>query len=159
VSAFGASRKRFWDGLASGAAPFRRITRFETSPADCPYAAEASDFESPIPLKPKQPWTACRSFQFAISAAQEALQDAGLETDPGCPSDIGVVFGSTQCCLDMTIKLDLDAALRGPRTVDPLLFPDANPCAPSCRVSLQLGLNAFNTILSNGPTSSLDAIA
>jgi 3-oxoacyl-[acyl-carrier-protein] synthase II len=154
VSALGTSKQSFWKALLNQAAPFRRLTRLDTAP----WGAEVADFEGPVPVKAKQPWTGNRSIQFAIAATQQALADAGLGTDNATGSQVGVVFGSTRSCLDLVVKLDQDGVQRGPRTVDPLLFPDANPCAPSCRVSLQLGLNAFNAILSNGPTAGLDAI-
>ena len=157
VSALGASKQSFWEALSKGDAPFRRLTRLGTA-ASTPWGAEVADFEGPVPAKAKQPWTGNRSIQFAIAAVRQALEDAGLGIDDSTGSQVGVVFGSTRSCLDLIVKLDQDGVQRGPRTVDPLLFPDANPCAPSCRVSLQLGLTAFNAILSNGPTAGLDAI-
>jgi 3-oxoacyl-(acyl-carrier-protein) synthase len=158
VSALGTSTERFWEGLVSGADPLRRITRFETDPLAELWAAEVAEFEPPLPIRPKHPWTGNRSIQFAIAAAQQALADARIVLEDANRSDIGVVFGSTQSCLDLAVKVDLDGLLRGPRTVNPSLFPHSNPSAPSCRVSLELGLEAFNTVLSNGPTSGLDAI-
>jgi 3-oxoacyl-(acyl-carrier-protein) synthase len=159
VSALGTSRQRFWKGWLRGASPFREVTRFDSAPLARLYAAEVVEFEPPVPVKAKQPWTANRSTQFAVAAAREALEDAGLEPNGSNRSDIGVVLGSGLTCLDLEIKLDQDAVQRGPRTVDPMLFADGSPSAPSCRVSLQLGLNAFNAVLANGPTSGLDAIA
>jgi 3-oxoacyl-(acyl-carrier-protein) synthase len=144
--------------MSNGLASFRRVTRFETDPLGEVYAAEVSDFENALPVKPKQAWTSNRSIQFAISAAGRALADAGIAVDDVSRKDIGVVFGSTQSCLDLAVKLDVDGLTQGPRTVNPTLFPHVNPSAPSCRVSLHFGLHAFNTILSNGPTSGLDAI-
>lgn len=158
MSALGNCRECFWNSLLNGPAPFRKVTRFETAPLSELYAAEVMDFEPAVPVNPKHVWTGARSIQFAIATARQALADAGIVVDDANRSDIGVVFGSTQSCLDLAVKLDVDGILRGPRTVSPLLFPHVNPSAPSCRVSLQLGLQAFNTILSNGPTSGLDAI-
>lgn len=158
VSALGNCKECFWKAMANGLAPFRRITRFETDPLTELYAAEVVDFETAVPVKPKQAWTSNRSIQFAISAAQQALADAGIVLDETARTNIGVVFGSTQSCLDLAVKLDVDGLTQGPRTVNPMLFPHVNPSAPSCRVSLHFGLQAFNTILCNGPTSGLDAI-
>jgi 3-oxoacyl-[acyl-carrier-protein] synthase II len=39
-----------------------------------------------------------------------------------------------------------------------MLFPSAGASAPSCQISVTLGMQAFNTTLSNGQTSGLDAI-
>jgi 3-oxoacyl-(acyl-carrier-protein) synthase len=158
VSALGNCKECFWNGMCNGLASFRRITRFETNPLAEVYAAEVLDFEGAFPVKPKQAWTTNRSIQFAVSAAGRALADAGIAVDDVSRTHIGVVFGSTQSCLDLAVKLDVDGLIQGPRTVNPTLFPHVNPSAPSCRVSLHFGLQAFNTTLSNGPTSGLDAI-
>jgi 3-oxoacyl-(acyl-carrier-protein) synthase len=158
VSALGNCKECFWNGMSNGLSRFCRVTRFETDPLADVYAAEVSEFEGAFPIKPKQAWTSNRSIQFAVSAAGGALADAGIAVDDVSRKDIGVVFGSTQSCLDLAVKLDVDGLTQGPRTVNPTLFPHVNPSAPSCRVSLHFGLQAFNTILSNGPTSGLDAI-
>lgn len=158
VSAFGNCRECFWTGMSRDAAPFHAITRFAIDPMDQLYAAEVSNFDTPIPVKQTQLWTSTRSIQFAVGAVERALEDAGIVLDDSNRSEIGVVFGSTQSCLDIAVKLDVDSITRGPRTVNPMLFPHANPSAPSCRVSLHFGLKAFNAILSNGSTSGLDAI-
>jgi 3-oxoacyl-[acyl-carrier-protein] synthase II len=158
MSALGNCKECFWDSLLKDPAPFHRVTRFETAPFAELYAAEVNGFEPAFPVNPKHLWTGTRSIHFAIAAARQALADARIAVDDTNRSDIGVVFGSTQSCLDLAVKLDIDGIVRGPRTVSPLLFPHVNPSAPSCRVSLQLVLKAFNTILSNGPTSGLDAI-
>jgi 3-oxoacyl-[acyl-carrier-protein] synthase II len=70
-----------------------------------------------------------------------------------------VVFGSSLSCLELEMKVDQGSIQNGPRTVDPMIFPDGSPGSPSCRVSLQLGLSAVNATLANGPTSGLDAIS
>src|SRR6476659_9134619 len=100
VSALGNCKECFWNGMSNGLASFRRVTRFETDPLGEVYAAEVSDFENALPVKPKQAWTSNRSIQFAIAAAGRAWADAGSAVDDVSRKDIGVVFGSTQSCLD-----------------------------------------------------------
>jgi 3-oxoacyl-[acyl-carrier-protein] synthase II len=159
VSALGTSRQGFWEAWLGGASTFRQVTRFESAPLARLYAAEVVDFTPPFPFKVKQPWTGVRSIQFAMAAAAEALADAGLELNDANCSCIGVVFGSSLSCLDLEMKVDQGSVQHGPRTVDPMMFPDGSPGSPSCRVSLQLGLRALNATLANGPTSGLDAIS
>src|SRR5262249_42550879 len=137
VSALGTSRQGFWEGWLGGASPFRQVTRFESAPLARLYAAEVVDFTPPFPFKVKQPWTGVRSIQFAIAAAGEALADARLELNDANRSCIGVVFGSSLSCLDLEMKVDQGSVQHGPRTVDPMMFPDGSPGSPSCRVALQ----------------------
>src|SRR5439155_7538662 len=55
-------------------------------------------------------------------------------------------------------RFDQQALREGPRTCDPMMFPDTGVSAPACRISIAFGVNAFNITLSNGATSALDAI-
>jgi len=103
-------------------------------------------------------WKITRSILFGYAAAANALDNAGIDADAEARAAIGTVFGSTLGGLSPLLELDRQAMKQGPRFVDPLLFPSAGPSAPGCQVSITAGLRAFNTTLSNGQTSGLDAI-
>jgi 3-oxoacyl-(acyl-carrier-protein) synthase len=156
VSALGADRESFWNGLTCGESCFSPIDRFPTEPYGARWAASIREFTPFQTPKAKQPWTNDRASQFALLAARQALADAAIEIDETNRDAIGVVLGSTLACLDFVRALDRQSA--NPKGIDPLLFPDSAPSAPSCRISLQLGPQCFNSILSNGASSGLDAI-
>jgi 3-oxoacyl-[acyl-carrier-protein] synthase II len=60
--------------------------------------------------------------------------------------------------LNLMSRFDQQALREGPRTCDPMMFPDTGVSAPACRISIAFGVKAFNITLSNGATSGLDAI-
>ena len=146
VSAAGNSVEEFRKGIHRDPAPFRRLTRFDIAPLDELYAAEVVDFEPPVPVKPKQPWSANRGIQFAIAAAQQALAEAGIAVDDANRTSIGVVFGSTHACLDMTVKLDFNwfRQIQGRRdSGSRYAWPDDGQWPKQCAQKLGI-LNPFN---------------
>lgn len=147
-----------WDALQRGATRIGDISTFDASQCACKRAAEIKDAEGISFPGKRSLWTISRSILFGYAAAAGALEDAGLEGTPEMRSRTGVVFGSTLGGLTPLMRLDRQAVNEGPRFADPLLFPSAGPSAPGCQVSITAGLQAFNTTLSNGQTSGLDAI-
>jgi 3-oxoacyl-(acyl-carrier-protein) synthase len=156
VSSVGCNPQDFWNALNRGSSCFSDIEGFSTEPYGPHRAATVREFIPFQPPKAKQPWTRDRAIQFALVAARQALADAGITVEEANRSQIGVVLGSTHACLDLLRELDGQSA--NPKGIDPMLFPDSAPSAPSCRISLQLGPASFNFILSNGASSGLDAL-
>lgn len=71
VSPFGRGVKAYWDGLAAGACAIRPVTLIETEGFRCRIAAEvAGDVGGSVRRS--------RADRFALAAAREALDDAGL---------------------------------------------------------------------------------
>jgi 3-oxoacyl-[acyl-carrier-protein] synthase II len=156
VSPVGNNTQDFWNAFNLGSSCFSEIDGFSTDPYGAHRAATVREFTPLQPPKSKQPWTRDRAIQFALVAARQALADAEIKVEEANQSQIGVVLGSTLACLDLIRELDTYSA--NPKGIDPLLFPDSAPSAPSCRMSIQLGPSGFNFILSNGASSGLDAI-
>lgn len=156
ITPAGSDPAALWDTLQAGKTCIEEISTFDASLCACKRAAQIKDAESiPFPGK-KNLWTITRSILFGYAAAAGALQDARLSSE--LRARTGVVFGSTLGGLTPLMSLDRQAVKDGPRLTDPLLFPSAGPSAPGCQVSITAGLQAFNTTLSNGQTSGLDAI-
>lgn len=156
VSALGCEEEDFWGALNRGESRFSNIGGFSTEPYGIHRAATIREFTPFQPAKAKQPWTRDRAIQFALVAARKALANAGITVEDATRSQIGVVMGSTLACQDLLRELDSQSG--NPKGIDPLLFPDSAPSAPSCRTSIHLGIDGFNFILSNGVSSGLDAL-
>jgi 3-oxoacyl-[acyl-carrier-protein] synthase II len=71
VSPFGAGTKPYWTGLTAGASAIRRITLIDTEGFRCRIAAE-------VPETIAGSHRRSRADRFALAAAREALDDAGL---------------------------------------------------------------------------------
>jgi 3-oxoacyl-[acyl-carrier-protein] synthase II len=155
----GTGADAYWDALWAGRSGIGPISLFDASGLWSQSAAEVRDLSSVELPGRKEQWTVSRSITLGFAAAKLALEHARITVTEENRSQIGVVYGSTLACLNLLARFDQQALREGPRTCDPVMFPDTGVSAPACRVSILLGINAFNATLSNGPTSGLDAIA
>jgi 3-oxoacyl-[acyl-carrier-protein] synthase II len=158
VTPAGHTNQDFWQALADKRSGIDTVSLFDASPFRCRMAAEVKDLDSNSFPGRKSLWKISRSIALAFAAANSALEDAKLDVTPGRHPEIGVVYGTTLGGLLPLLQLDRQALAEGPRATDPMLFPSAGASAPSCQISITLGMQAFNTTLSNGQTSGLDAI-
>jgi 3-oxoacyl-[acyl-carrier-protein] synthase II len=154
----GLTNQDFWQALTEKRSCIDLVSLFDVSAFRCKLAAELKSLDGNTFPGRKSLWKISRSIAFAFSAACSALEDAGLEAIPGKHPEMGVALGTTLGGLTPLLQLDRQALDEGPRAADPMLFPSAGASAPSCQISVTLGMQAFNTTLSNGQTSGLDAI-
>src|SRR2546429_6626700 len=154
----GRTNRDFWQALTEKRSAIDVVSLFDASPFRRGLAAEVKDVDGNTFPGRKSLWKISRSIALAFDAATSALYDAGIDITPGKHPEMGVVFGTTLGGLSPLLELDRQALANGPRAADPMLFPSAGASAPSCQISVTLGMQAFNTTLSNGQTSGLDAI-
>ncbi|MDX1636667.1 MAG: beta-ketoacyl-ACP synthase II [Balneolaceae bacterium] len=86
----------FWNALIEGTPGATRITKFDPSEFRTQVACELKDFDAGDflehnTIRRTDPFT-----QYALIAADEAINDSGLELDKMDPFDIGVIWGSGQ---------------------------------------------------------------
>jgi 3-oxoacyl-[acyl-carrier-protein] synthase II len=158
LSPIGTGSTAFWRGMLEGKAGIEPVTLFDTSKAGSHRAAEVKGFDPAQFVERKGLQYLNRSITLGCAAAKLALEDAEITVSDENRSRIGVVYGTTLSCLNMMARFDQQSLLEGPRSVNPMNFPNTGVSAPACQVSIMFGMDAFNTTLSNGPTSSLDAV-
>lgn len=159
VTPIGVGKENFWRSLTNGTSGISEISRFDVSGCHARTAAEVKDFDSLNLLVRKQNWSGSRSITFAVAGAKLALEDAGIELTETTRAETGVVFGTTLGCVNLMAEFDRQSIREGPRSCDPGMFPDTGVSAPSCRISVLMGFSAFNSTLSNGASSGLDALS
>lgn len=94
VTPIGCGKEKFWNSLAKGVSGVNRITKFDTSGYDCKIGAEVKDFDPLDYGMTKKELKRLDSFsQYALAAAHDAIEDAGLPLGDKNPH-IGVVVGS-----------------------------------------------------------------
>ena len=158
ASPLGLSAPALWQELVEGRSGIRDITSFDTSGLPCRRAAEVPDLSTLEFPGRKSVWALSRSITMGFAAAKFALEDAGIAIAEANRSEMGVVYGTTLAGLGPLTRFDQQALRDGPRLADPLMFPSTGASAPGCQVSIMLGIEGFNTTVSNGQTSGLDAI-
>lgn len=154
----GVGARPFWEALCAGLDGAGAVCAFDASEFPDARAAEVRDMSALTFPGRKSIWALSRGMKLGFAAARLALEDAGISVSDANRDDIGVAYGSTLSGLAPLAHFDQASLREGPRLADPLVFPSTGASAPACQVSIVLGVDAFNTTLSNGQTASLDAV-
>ncbi|MEU8997866.1 beta-ketoacyl-[acyl-carrier-protein] synthase family protein [Streptomyces caniferus] len=154
----------FWDLLSAGRTATRGITLFDPEGFRSRIAAECDFDPAAHGLSEEQVARSDRYVQFAMVAADEALRDAGLDTEAEDPWRVGVSLGTA---VGGTTRLEHDyvaVSNHGERwDVDHrpagrYLERAFSPSSLASAVAEQIGAHGPVQTVSTGCTSGLDAI-
>ena len=122
VSPVGIGKNSVWDSLTTGRSGVGKITHFDAKDFDSRIAGEINDFEPPSYFSPKDVRKTPRFAQFALVAAQEALEESGLNLEQVDPYQVGSIIGSGVGSLE-TVEKEYTVLLeKGPRRLSPFLL-------------------------------------
>ena len=147
----------FWDSLVHGRSGVRKITHFDVSSYPCQVAAEVPDFDPTDYMDPKTAKRLARFAQFALAAAQIGVEDSGIDFNRENPFRNGVIVGTGIGGGDIIEAQTAIFHEKGLKRLDP--FGAISICTHSASgvISLKFGLKGFNTTVSSGCNSGLDA--
>jgi 3-oxoacyl-[acyl-carrier-protein] synthase II len=155
----GIGKEQFWDALKEGRSGIKPVRRFDTNGLKCHMAGEIdSEFNPAEYLGSKGLRSLERTSRLLCSAAKMAIDDAGLKIDYKNTDDIGVCTGTTLSNLWNFAEFERGAIVDGPRFTDASLFPGSVMNAASSQVSIRFNIQGFNTTISTGYSSSIDAL-
>ena len=158
VAPNGIGKKAFWEGLIEGRNSIGRIRRFNAEPFASQVGAEVTAFR-PHPKIPQEHLASMdRAYQFGVTAAIEAVEDAGLDFSCEDTSRAGVYMGVAVAGVDIGEKQFNVFRERGVNALAPHLYQAWLPSACSGYISLFFGLHGQSHVFSTGCTSSIDAI-
>lgn len=158
VSALGLDTASTWRSLLSGESGAAPITHFDASQHSTRFAAEVKGFDPLAYVDKKDVKKMDRFIQFAVAAAEMAVQDSGLVIDAGNAEEIGVYIGSGIGGF-ATIEREHEALLKGgPRRVSPFFIPAAIANLASGWVSIRSGAKGPNSCTCTACTSSAHAV-
>ena len=125
--------------------------------------AEVWDWDPKAWLGPKGHRNNDRITKYLITAAGQALRDAGIKDDEGIhlrysPDRVGVCSATAYGSLDAIAELNRVAELEDPRYINPQSFPNTVINAAAGYVSIWEKLRAPNTTIVDGNCGSLDAV-
>lgn len=143
VSPLGNSVETFWKGLCEGRSGIRRIDRFDPSEYACQIAGMAEDC-TPEGMSPKDLRRRDRYTQFALFAADQAWNQAGLDVNRANPERCGAIVGSGVGGFDTIQEQVTVLVQRGPKRVSPMLAPMALINMASSEICIRLGLQGPN---------------
>ena len=154
----GIGKDEFWKNLENGVSGIKPVTLFDTSNIRCKLAGEISDFKPETFLGQKGLRNLDRSTKLALVTAKLAINDSGLQITEENTDDIGVSLGTTLGSVWSISEFDKEALREGPRSVNPAHFPNTVMNSPASQISIWFNIKGFNTTISSGFASSLDAI-
>ncbi len=156
----GVGKEAFWNALREGRSGVKPVTLFDTTTMRAKTAGEISGFKAEDYLGAKGLRTFDRSTKLVLSAAKLAFDDAGFSypLDEDLSLRTGVSLGSTLGSVWSISEFDKEGLRDGPGAVNPALFPNTVINAPASQISIRYNIKGFNTTISTGFASSLDAI-
>ena len=128
VTPVGLNVSEFWSALKSGKNGIGPITHFDASHFPTRFAAEVKGFDfvkelGPFVENPERFSRSGRNIHFAISAAKQAVDDAGLPDDPKFdPSRFGVYLGAGEGQQDFMMFMQMIAQAQRDGELDLELF-------------------------------------
>ena len=158
VSSLGIGTEANWEALLAGRSGIRTITAFDASSYASRIAGEVPDFD-PLQFLSKKDVRKMDVFiQYAIAASEFALRDAGLPTNGGLGTEVGVFIASGIGGFS-TIEREHKALLNGgPRKISPFFIPSAIINLAAGQVSIRFGAKGPNSATCTACSASAHAI-
>lgn len=140
ITPIGLSVKEFWQSAKEGKIGFAPITHFDASEYKCHIAAEVKDFNAKDHMDFKAAKRMELFSQYAVAAAKEAIEDAGLDMEKEDPYRVGVSVGSGTGSIQSMESNHSKILDKGPNRVNPLMVPMMISNMAAGNVSIQFGL-------------------
>ena len=130
----------FWNSCKEGIVGIDRITKFDTSDFKVRLAAEVKDFRAADHMDPKAARRMEPFAQYAVTAAKEAMEDAGIDMQKEDPYRAGVIIGSGIGSLE-TVEAAYGKILEHKvNRVNPLTIPKMISNMAAGNISILFGL-------------------
>ena len=140
ITPIGLTVEEFWESVKEQRIGFGPITKFDASEYKCKLAAEVKGFDAKQYMDPKAAKRMEAFCQYAVAAAKEAMEDAGLDMEKEDPWRVGVAVGSGIGSLQAMEREHKKLLEKGPNRVNPFLVPLMISNMASGNVSIQFGL-------------------
>ena len=161
VSPNGIGKENFWDNTCKGVSGIRRILSFDTSDLSCQIAGEVQDFEPEAYYSQTDLKKLPRAIPMAVAASKEALDDSEIDLSRFKEEDfesLGIIVGSGGAGFDYSER-QFEIYFSGQKNkISPYAISNSLVGMLSSEISMYFGLQGRSHVVSNGCTSSTDAI-
>ncbi|HET7214844.1 MAG TPA: beta-ketoacyl synthase N-terminal-like domain-containing protein, partial [Terriglobia bacterium] len=158
VSALGVGTEETWQNLLAGKSGAAPITHFDTTGFSVTFAAEVKGFD-PLRFVEKKDVKKMGLFiQFAMAAAEFAMEQSGLKITPGLAERTGVYIGSGIGGFDVIEREHTALMQGGPRRISPFFIPASIVNLASGFVSIRWGAKGPNSATCTACSSSAHAV-
>ena len=137
----------FWEGLMEGRSGGAPITYFDTSNYSTQFACELKGYDPLDYLDKKAARRVDRFTQYAIVAADQAVRDAGIDSEKMSAEEkdrVGVIFGSGIGGIQIFQEQAEIHKDSGPRRISPFFIPMLIPDIAAGHISMKYGFRGPN---------------
>jgi len=147
ITPVGLNVKDTWNAVLNGKSGVKLINSFDTSLFSVRIGAYVENFDASLYIDQKAVRKTDTFMQFALAAASQAMEDAGLEVDESIAHRCGAIVGSGIGGLALIEKTYRNFINGGPRKISPYFIP-------SSIINMSPGLISIKYNL-KGPTYSI----
>ena len=140
VTPIGLNVDEFWDGVKNSKVGIGPITKFDASEFKVKIAAEVKDFNAKDYIDAKAAKRMELFSQYAVVAAKEAMEQAGLDMEKEDPYRVGTAIGSGTGSLQAIARNERRLQEKGPNKLEPLVVPMMISNMACGNVSIYFGL-------------------
>ena len=139
VTPVGNNINEFWENIKNGKHGIGKITHFDTSDSKVKIAAELKNFEPEKVLDKKEIRRLEPFSVYALYAAQEAVDNSGIDLEKIDSYRFGTIIGSGMGGIGMIEDQMLKMAEKGPSRLAPLFIPSVITNMASGHVAIRFG--------------------
>ena len=158
VTPVGNTANDFLDGIFNSQVGIAPITKFDATETGVTVAGEVKGFDPAERVGKREARKMDLFSQYAVHAAGEALENAGLADGGDNPDRFGVIMGNGIGGLTTIEEQVIKMHDKGPQRVSPMFVPNAIPNMVSGNVSMRYGAKGINYTLSTACASATNAI-
>jgi len=158
VTPLGLSPEELWQGCVEGRSGVTPITAFDASTFPVRINAVVKGFDPLEFIDRKEARRMARFSQFAVVAAQRAIEGAGLQLDNEDTSRIGVLLGNGNGGFPNTEEAGRTLVEKGGMRMDPFYVAKMLPNMAAAQVAIQFGLGGYNNTAITACAASTQAI-
>ena len=165
VSTLGCDLDSFWSGLTAGKSGVGPIRRFDVREFKVGFGGELSTFDPENHLDLSTPALTKKDLKrmdrfvvFGLVAAEQAVNQSGLDLTSGDPYRHGVLVGSGIGGLNEIEDQHSTLYGKGPSRVSPFMIPKLMVNAASGNISVRYGLKGPNSAIATACASASNAI-
>ncbi len=147
VSSIGVGWRAYWESLLAGRSGIRPIQYIDTSDYPTHFGGEVRDFDPKKFISPGLHEKFGRGAQFAIAAAQMALEDAGLMSFSYSRQRIGVCIGTTMADIEEVESLNEQLIYGRQSEMRPASFIKYPGCSMSTSIGAYFDLRGPNFMI------------
>ena len=159
VTSVGSTPETFWNSVVNGKSGIKTLTGLNPDNYPSKVAAQVLDFDPLKYFEAKDARRIDRFSQFAVAAAESAVEDSKLDMTKEDPSRVGVMVGSGIGGLATIEEAHTRFLKRGTRGVSPFLIPKMIVDLAAGHISIRHGMKGPNLCVVTACATAAHSIA